>query len=53
MAEVVAEHVTKRFGLNFVAANDVSLTVADQEFVVLLGSQAVVAKLPCYGPLPG
>ena len=36
MAEIKVEHVTKRFG-NFVAANDVSLTVADQEFVVLLG----------------
>lgn len=36
MAEIIIEHVTKRFG-NFVAVDDVSLTVADQEFVVLLG----------------
>ena len=36
MASISIEHVTKRFG-NFVAVNDVSLTVEDQEFVVLLG----------------
>jgi multiple sugar transport system ATP-binding protein len=36
MAEIKVENVTKRFG-NFVAVNDVSLTVEDQEFVVLLG----------------
>ncbi|GAB4564731.1 MAG: ABC transporter ATP-binding protein [Anaerolineae bacterium] len=36
MAEIRIEHVTKRFG-NFVAVRDVTLTVEDQEFVVLLG----------------
>lgn len=36
MAEILVEHVTKRFG-KFVAIDDVSLTVEDQEFVVLLG----------------
>ena len=36
MAEIKIENVTKTFG-NFVAVNDVSLTVEDQEFVVLLG----------------
>lgn len=36
MAEIKIEHVTKRFG-NFVAVDDVSLTVEDQEFVVLVG----------------
>lgn len=36
MAEIKIEHVTKRFG-DFVAVDDVSLTVEDQEFVVLLG----------------
>jgi multiple sugar transport system ATP-binding protein len=36
MAEIKIEHVTKRFG-DFVAVSDVSLTVNDQEFVVLLG----------------
>lgn len=36
MAEIKIEHVTKTFG-NFVAVDDVSLTVHDQEFVVLLG----------------
>jgi multiple sugar transport system ATP-binding protein len=36
MAEIRVENVTKRFG-NFVAVNDVSLTIEDQEFVVLLG----------------
>jgi multiple sugar transport system ATP-binding protein len=36
MAEISIEYVTKRFG-NFVAVKDVSLTVEDQEFVVLLG----------------
>jgi multiple sugar transport system ATP-binding protein len=36
MAEIKIENVTKRFG-DLVAVNDVSLTVRDQEFVVLLG----------------
>lgn len=36
MAEILIENVTKRFG-DFVAIDDVSLTVEDQEFVVLLG----------------
>ncbi|MCB9134499.1 MAG: ABC transporter ATP-binding protein [Anaerolineales bacterium] len=36
MAEIKIENVTKRFG-NFVAVNDVSLTIEDREFVVLLG----------------
>jgi multiple sugar transport system ATP-binding protein len=36
MAEIKIENVTKSFG-NVIAVDDVSLTVADQEFVVLLG----------------
>jgi len=36
MAEIRIENVIKRFG-SFVAVDDVSLTVEDQEFVVLLG----------------
>lgn len=36
MARIVVEHAVKKFG-DFVAVNDVSLTVDDQEFVVLLG----------------
>jgi multiple sugar transport system ATP-binding protein len=36
VAEIKIEHVTKRFG-DLVAVSDVSLTVGDQEFVVLLG----------------
>jgi multiple sugar transport system ATP-binding protein len=36
MAEILIEHVTKRFG-KFEAVKDVSLTIEDQEFVVLLG----------------
>jgi multiple sugar transport system ATP-binding protein len=36
MAEIKIENVTKKFG-DFVAVDNVSLTVADQEFVVLLG----------------
>jgi multiple sugar transport system ATP-binding protein len=36
MAEIKIEHVVKKFG-DFVAVDDVSLTVHDQEFVVLLG----------------
>ena len=36
MAEIKVENVVKRFG-NFVAVHNVSLTVEDQEFVVLLG----------------
>jgi multiple sugar transport system ATP-binding protein len=36
MAEILIENVTKRFG-DFVAIDNVSLTVEDQEFVVLVG----------------
>jgi multiple sugar transport system ATP-binding protein len=36
MSEIRIENVTKRFG-NFVAIDDVTLTVHDQEFMVLLG----------------
>ncbi len=36
MAEIKIENVTKRFG-NFTAVDNVSLTIEDQEFVVLLG----------------
>ena len=36
MAEIKMENVTKRFG-DFVAVDNVTLTVEDQEFVVLLG----------------
>jgi multiple sugar transport system ATP-binding protein len=36
MAEIKIENVTKKFG-DFVAINDVSLTIEDQEFMVLLG----------------
>ncbi len=36
MAEIKIENVTKRFG-NFVAVDNASLTIKDQEFVVLLG----------------
>jgi multiple sugar transport system ATP-binding protein len=36
MAEIRIENVTKRFG-SFVAVDNVSLTIEDQEFVVLLG----------------
>lgn len=36
MADIVIENAVKRFG-NFVAVDNVNLTVEDQEFVVLLG----------------
>lgn len=36
MANVVYEHVTKRFG-EVIAVNDLSLEIADKEFVVLVG----------------
>lgn len=36
MAEILVENVTKRFG-NFTAVDNVSITIEDQEFVVLLG----------------
>ncbi len=36
MAEVTYEHVTKRFG-DVVAVNDLSIEIADKEFLVLLG----------------
>ena len=36
MADIRIENLTKRFD-NFVAVDNVSLTIEDQEFVVLLG----------------
>ena len=36
MASVVYDHVTKRFG-DVAAVNDLSLHVADKEFLVLVG----------------
>ncbi len=36
MAEIVIENAVKKFG-NFLAVNNVSLTIHDQEFMVLLG----------------
>lgn len=36
MSEILIENVTKRFG-NFVAVDNVSLSIKDQEFMVLLG----------------
>ena len=36
MAQVVLEHITKRFGA-FVGVDDFHLTIADREFLVLLG----------------
>ncbi len=36
MSEIKIEQVTKRFG-DFIAVNNVSLTIANQEFMVLLG----------------
>jgi multiple sugar transport system ATP-binding protein len=37
MAAVTYEHVTKRFGAETVAVNDLNLTVKDTEFMVLVG----------------
>ena len=37
MAEIVLEHVTKAFGGGVVAVDDVSLTIEDGEFLVLVG----------------
>ena len=37
MAEIVLEHVTKVFGGNVVAVDDVSLAIEDGEFLVLVG----------------
>ncbi len=37
MAEVQLIHLTKRFGRNVIAVNDLNLTVRDREFLVLLG----------------
>jgi len=36
MAQIKVDNLTKRFG-NFVAVNNISITIEDQEFVVLLG----------------
>ena len=37
MAEIVLEHLTKRFPDGALAVNDVSLDIADGEFVILVG----------------
>jgi multiple sugar transport system ATP-binding protein len=37
MARIVLDHVTKVFGTDVVAVNDVSLEIADGEFMVLVG----------------
>src|SRR6476469_1420114 len=37
MAEIVVDHVTKEFAGGVQAINDVSLTVQDGEFIVLVG----------------
>jgi len=37
MGEVVLDHVTKIFGSNVFAVNDLDLTIKDREFMVLLG----------------
>ena len=37
MARIVLEDVTKRFGKDVVAVDDVSLEIADGEFMVLVG----------------
>ena len=36
MAQVILQHVTKRFG-NVVAVNDATLEIRDKEFMVLVG----------------
>ena len=37
MAEIAFEHVTKRYADGFEAVKDVSLTIADGEFMILVG----------------
>ena len=37
MSEIVLEHIVKKYGDGFPAVNDVSLTIADGEFVILVG----------------
>jgi len=37
MAEIAFEHVTKRYADGFEAVKDVSLNIADGEFMILVG----------------
>src|SRR5919205_1798820 len=37
MAEIVLDHVTKRFPDGALAVNDLNLTIADGEFIILVG----------------
>src|SRR5918998_6644127 len=37
MAEIVLDHVTKRFGDGTVAVDDANLTIDDGEFMILVG----------------
>src|ERR1700760_3612459 len=37
MAEIALEHITKRYGDGFEAVKDMSLDVADGEFMILVG----------------
>jgi len=46
MAEIVLDHVTKRFPDGALAVDDVNLTIADGEFVILVGHPAAVSRRP-------
>ena len=52
MAEIVLEHLTKRFPDGALAVNDVSLDIADGEFVILVGPSGC-GKSTCLNMIAG
>ena len=47
MAGIRLENITKRYGDGFPAVNDVSLDIADGEFVILVARPAAVSPRSC------
>src|SRR5690349_24862084 len=52
MAEIVLDHVTKRFPDGALAVDDVNLTIADGEFVILVGPSGC-GKSTCLNMIAG
>jgi multiple sugar transport system ATP-binding protein len=44
VADIVLEHVTKRFADGTVAVNDANLTINDGEFMILVGPRAAGSR---------
>lgn len=47
MAEITMKNIVKKYGDGFPAVNDVSLDVADGEFMILVGPQVAGSPRCC------